>query len=495
MPPDIALVHALFISKDPVEQKIMTPYFPLGLMYLAAVVRQRGYAVEMFDCAFRQDYAEFEEYMRRVRPPVVGITALATVRRNALILADIAHRHGATVVLGGSDPTGAPERYLSYKGSGGEFPVDAVVFKEGEKTVVELADYLFRRGDYAPHLRDIAGLRLRGRDGQMVATAPRPLIPCLDSLPFPARDLVDWDAYRDAWRAAHGYWSLSIIHSRGCPYACSWCQKAVFGRTYRSRSPADAAEEMRHIKQTYQPDHVRVVDDVTGVGGKWVFEWRDALLARDAVVSFECLSRVNLVDKEMLGALKEAGCRKIFFGAESGSQKVLDAMNKEITVSQIEQAAALCRRMGIQTYFYMMVGYPGEEWEDLRLSVKLLRETRPDEFSTTIAYPLPGTEFHEQVRDRLGFAGDCAPDWTHTAENRLLFQRGRYGTWFYRRVIRWFHNEWENAWLQAGRRVSLIEWLKVQVGLWRDRIVVNMLAWAQGPAATRFYADDGGSGE
>jgi len=495
MPPDVTLVHALFIDKDPVERKIMTPYFPLGLMYLAAVLRERGYEVEMFDCAFRQDYAEFERYMRRTRPPVVGITALATVRNNALALAEIAHEHGATVVLGGADPTGAPERYLGYRGSGGEYPVDAVVFKEGERTAVELADHLFRRGDCARDLRDVAGLRLRGPEGRGVATAARPFVPDLDDLPFPARDLVDLDAYRDAWRKAHGYWSLGIINSRGCPYACTWCQKAVFGRSYRTRSPANAAEELRQIKETFEPDHLRIVDDVTGVGRRWISDWRDEVVARDAVTSFECLSRANLIDEELVGALKDAGCRKIFLGAESGSQKVLDAMNKEITVDQVRRAAVLCRRAGIETYLYMMVGYPGEEWADLRLSVDLLRETLPDEFSTTIAYPLPGTAFYEQVRDRLGFEGDCVPDWTYSAENRLLFQRDRHNTWFYRRVIRWFHDEWKDAWLRAGRRASLIEWLKIKIGLWRDRALVSVLARMQGAAAIRFRPTESASGD
>jgi anaerobic magnesium-protoporphyrin IX monomethyl ester cyclase len=486
MPPDITLVHPLFIDKDPVEREIMTPYFPLGLMYLAAVLRQHGYTVEMFDCAFHQDYDVFEQYMRQTRPRVVGITALTTVRRSALVLADIAHRYGATVIAGGADPTASPERYLFHTGSGGELPVDAVAFKEGEMTMLALADHVFRRGDHAQALDDIAGLRLRGDDGQVIATAPRPFIPELDSLPFPARDLVDLDAYRAAWRKAHGYWSLSIIHTRGCPYACTWCQKAVFGRTYRARSAHSAADEMRHIKEAYAPDRVRVVDDVTGIGQAWLSTWRDAILARDALIPFECLSRVNLATEEMLTTLKDAGCRKVFFGAESGSQKVLDAMNKEITVAQIHEAANLCRRLGIEMYFYMMVGYPGETWADLRQSVRLLRQTRPDEFSTTIAYPLPGTAFYEQVRDRPGFEGDCPPDWTHSAENRLLFQRSRYNTYFYRRVIRWFHNEWKDAWLRAGKQAAPTERFKTVIGLWRDRALVNLLARLPSATHTRF---------
>jgi radical SAM superfamily enzyme YgiQ (UPF0313 family) len=489
--PDITFVHALFIEKDPIEQKIMTPYFPLGLMYLASVLRQKVYSVEMFDCAFRCDYSEFEDYMKRVRPPVVGITALITVRRHALILAEIAKRYGAQVIMGGPDPTGIPDRYLLYKASDGTHPVDVVVFDEAELTIGELADHLFQRGDYIRDIHDIAGLRLRGEDGKIIATGPRPLISDLDSIPLPARDLVDYEPYKENWRKAHGYWSLSIINTRGCPYSCAWCQKAVFGRTYRSRSAANSAEEIALIKRTYNPDQLRVVDDITGVNKAFVPKWRDEIVKRDAVIPFECLTRVNLATEEMLTALHEAGCRKIFFGAESGSQKVLDAMHKGAKVPQIYRAAELCKKIGISTYFFMMVGYLTEELEDLKLSAKLLRETLPDEFSTTIAYPLPGTTFYEQVRDRLMFDADWMLDWDYTAENKLLFKRGKYNTQFYRWVGRWLHKEWEDARLRAGHSYTIQEKAEIEAGLLLSRAMVQILAHLPSAATIQFQPAEG----
>jgi len=489
--PDITLVHALFVNKDPIERKLMTPYFPLGIMYLAATLRERGYEVEMFDCAFREDYDEFEDYMRRVRPPVVGITALVTVRRNALILAEIAHRYGSRVIMGGSDPTGIPQRYLLHRDSAGAFPVDAVVYGEGESTVGELADHLFQRENHIRDLQDIAGLRLRGDDGQVIATAPRPFIQDLDGIPFPARDLVDLDSYREAWKKAHGIWSLSIINTRGCPYDCAWCQKSAFGRSYRARSAADSAEEMRLIKQSFAPDQVRVVDDITGISKSWVLAWRDELVKREATIPFECLTRVNLVDDEMLGALVEAGCKRAFVGAESGSQKVLDAMSKGARVEQIYDAARALKKAGIESNFYMMVGYPGEEWADLLLSVRLLRQALPDAFSTTIAYPLPGTRFYEQVRDRLMFEGDWDVSWDYTAENKLLFQRGRYNSAFYLWVVRWFHKEWEDARMQAGKEPGTLRGLKIKAGLWRSRALVRLLGALPSASTVRFFPTEG----
>lgn len=357
--------------------------------------------------------------------------------------------------------------------------------------MLELADFLLGNSPPADRLEEVPGLRLRGPDGRVVATAPRPFITDLDRLPFPARELVDLDAYRRTWRKAHGYWSVSIINTRGCPYACAWCQKAVFGRTHRSRSPANSAEEMRQIKQTYNPDFLRVVDDITGVNRRWVLEWRDEVLARDAVIPFECLTRVNLATEEMMRALKEMGCRRVYFGAESGSQKVLDAMKKGIRVRQIYEAAALCKGLGIETYFFMMVGYPGEDLEDLELSVKLLRETLPDIFSTTIAYPLPGTPFYEQVRERLMFDSEWNIDWDYTAQNRLLFRREKYDTRFYRWVIRWFQKEWEDARLRAGWRPPFWRRLRVWVGLHLTRLMLRLLACWPARPTIRFHPAEG----
>jgi len=499
--PDILLANALFLSKDPVERRIMTPYFPLGLLYLAATLREHNYGVAMFDGTFEPDYDSFEQAMQQYQPRIVGLTALITTRANALKLAEIAKKHGAFVIFGGPDPTGKPEAYLRHANPQGQRVVDLVVWDEGENTLIELMNHLTGRvPDSVPltsdehdwpidSLASIAGLRYLNAQGELYSTPHRPPIDDMDSIPFPARDLIDVDAYRRAWTDAHGYWSLSTINTRGCPYACTWCQKGIFGRSYRSRSAANAAEEMRLIKTQYQPDQIRVVDDITGVDRKWVFAWRDEVAKQDAAIPFECLSRVNLVDVPLLEALKEIGCKKIYFGAESGSQKVLNAMKKGTKVDQIYRAADVCREVGIALYFFMMVGYPGEEMEDLQASVKMLTQAQPDTFSTTIAYPLPGTEFYNQVRDRIMHDGD---DWAFTAENRLLFKRGRYNTFFYRWVQLWFNKEWETARIQSGRAKPSIQrkvWTFAALQL--SRTVVKVLARLPGGGGVEFQPAPG----
>jgi anaerobic magnesium-protoporphyrin IX monomethyl ester cyclase len=481
--PDIMLVNPLFVSKDPVEKKLMTPYFPLGLLYLASVLKQNNYSVAMFDGTFEADYDCFEQAMIEYKPKIVGLTALITTRNNALKLAEIGKKHGAYVIFGGPDPTGKPEAYLRHVDEHGQRVVDLIVWDEGEVTIIELMDHLTGRNTATP-LSQIQGLRYLNEHDELVSTLRRPAIDDMDSIPFPDRELIDVEAYRHHWTAAHGYWSLSMINTRGCPYSCTWCQKGIFGRSYRSRSAANAAEEMALLKELYNPDQIRVVDDITGVDRKWVFEWRDEVVKRNASIPFECLSRVNLVDVPMLNALKDIGVRKIYFGAESGSQKVLNAMKKGSKVEQIYRAVEACRQTGVSTYFFMMVGYPGEEMEDLQLSVKMLTETQPDTFSTTIAYPLPGTEFYQQVRDRIMHDGD---DWAFTAENKLLFQRGKYNTVFYRWVQMWFHKEWEVSRVRSGRdRLSLYRRTRNLLGLYLSRAIVKLLARLPGNQGVEF---------
>jgi len=472
---DVMLVNPLFLKDDPVESRLMTPYFPLGLLYLAAVLRDAGYTVSIFDAMFEESDEAFLRALEREKPQIVGLGVLATVRRAALRLAGLAKASGATVLVGGADPTARPDVYLHHQ-LDGRHAVDVAVIGEAEETVLHLLPPLLRSGASPDVLSTVDGIAYRGGSGEIVQTERRPLIGDVDALPFPARDLLSIEDYRRAWRDHHGRFSLSIIATRGCPYGCTWCQKSVFGRSFRPRSPESVAEELDLVKRQFGPDQIRIVDDVMGIDRDWVRAFHDAVLQRDAVIPFECLSRVDLMDGEMARLLKEIGCRRIHFGAESGAQRVLDRMNKGITVKQIEAAAALCRRVDIETYFYMMVGYPGETWSDLLRSVRLLRETLPGEFSTTIAYPLPGTRFYEEVRDRLKADDAADPDWRHTAENRVLFKRGPLSTAFYRRVIRWYHSEWQDARIQAGSSASLPARLKAKLGLWRDRILVRVLS-------------------
>jgi radical SAM superfamily enzyme YgiQ (UPF0313 family) len=272
----------------------MSPYFPLGLLYLAAYVREHHFSVTVFDGTFASDNRAFADALEEHQPRVVGLTAVLPNRNSALSLARMAHAFGATVVLGGPDPTREPATYLA------EPAVDIVVHHEGEETLVELLGVLCHDDGRRQDLQEIRGLALRATDGELVITPPRPYIGELDELPLPARDLIDVDRYLEVWRDENGYASLSISVSRGCPYGCEWCQDAVNGPELRQRSPENVAAEMKALKERFQIDRLRVVDDVDGISREWLEAWAAAAEAQNAAIPFEALFDLKRQDIPLL---------------------------------------------------------------------------------------------------------------------------------------------------------------------------------------------------
>ena len=290
----ILLCHPLFLSLNPEEQALKSPYFPLGLLYLAGYVRAQGHTVAVFDGTFEEDASAFSTRLAAEKPDLVGISALLPLREMALTLAADAKAAGALTILGGPDPTKDPTYYL-------QFPqVDMVVHHEGEQTL----DALLRLIDAGPLTPELLagepGIAYRDAAGTPVVNQPRPLIENLDELPLPARDLIDMNRYLDTWRAENGYSSLTISTSRGCPYGCDWCQDSVHGQTFRQRSPQSVVAEMKQLKETYDIDRLRVVDDVDGIERDWVEGWADAAAAADAAIPFEALYDLERQDLPML---------------------------------------------------------------------------------------------------------------------------------------------------------------------------------------------------
>jgi radical SAM superfamily enzyme YgiQ (UPF0313 family) len=290
----ILLCNPVFLSQSPAEQAVKSPYFPLGLLYLAGYLRERGHTVAVFDGTFEAGEAAFERALQEHRPEVVGLTALLPTKETALRLAHTAYDFGATVILGGPDPTREPEAYLARP------QVDLVVHHEGELTVAALLD-LIDQGNLNPAtLSQEPGVAFRDEAGQAVVNPPRPFIQDLDDLPFPARDLIDMDKYLDTWRSENGYASLTIATSRGCPYGCDWCQDAVHGPAFRQRSPESVVAEMKRLKETYQIDRLRLVDDVDGLDRQWLEQWAEAAQEARAEIPFEALNDLDRQDIPML---------------------------------------------------------------------------------------------------------------------------------------------------------------------------------------------------
>ena len=440
---DILLAHAYFLKYDVIERRVMKPYPPLGILYLSAFLKRQGFSVEVFDATF-QDFGDFEDSLKRVRPRIVGIYANIITRENVLRLAQIARANGVEFVLaGGPDASEWCDHYFA---SG----VDIIGLNEGELTLQELIPWLQQRG--MENIEQVKGIVFL-KNGRVHRTPPRPAIADLDSLPWPDRDVLNLDEYFQAWKSHHGQSSVSLITARGCPFHCAWCSSEVFGHTHRQRSPKDVVDEMVMLKKRYNPDIMWISDDVLTINKSWTRAFVREVKERGAQHPYECLSRVDLVDYEILGGLRETGCFRVWYGAESGSQKVLDSMRKGTTVAQVREAARLTKQAGMQAGFFILLGYPDETTADIRMTIDFIKDTNPDVVGTSVAFPIKGTEFYQRVEKRI------IPDenWSSRNQNKLLF-KGKYPQLYYWFAVRWLVKEVnvDRMWRQKQRPYSKI---------------------------------------
>lgn len=420
---DILLAHGYFLSLDALEQRVMRPHPPLGLLYLSSHLKQRGLCVGVFDATF-QSLQDFAATLDRERPPVVGIAVNLMTKRNALTMIAIAKQKGAKVVIGGPDP---PHHAAAYLKAG----ADVVVIGEGEQTLEELIGVLRSRGDLAA----VNGIVFMSADGAMVRTPPRSLLPDLDRQPYPDRDAIDLPRYLGAWRQRHGVGTVSLITARGCPYTCTWCSRSVFGETHRRRSVTNVADEAEAIVERYRPERLWYADDVFAIHRTWTINYAAELERRRLRMPFECISRAERIDDDVADALQSLGCFRVWIGSESGSQRVLDAMKRKVSVGQVHDAAQRLRRRGIEVGMFIMLGYDGERVEDLQATVDHLKRTAPDIFLTTVSYPIKGTPYYEQVADRL-----VPQEWA-AGTDRDLVVKGRPVKTYYDFARRWMTAE------------------------------------------------------
>ncbi|HEU0052764.1 MAG TPA: radical SAM protein [Longimicrobium sp.] len=435
----ILVAHSYFLVDDPKQVEKMRPYPPLATLLTAAVLRERGHRVALFDAMLSPGVEEFGEMVARERPKVVAIvedsfnflTKMCTLRMReaTLEMIRLAGAAGARVVVNGSDASDRPALYLAAG-------ADAVLLGDPESGVPELAELWLSTS--APRLDDVAGLALpAARAGEPVRrTRTRPAVRDLDALPFPAWDLVDAERYRRAWVGAHGRLSWNVVTSRGCPYGCNWCAKPLFGRRYDQRSPASAAEELRLLRDTVGPGHLWFADDIFGLTAEWIRDFAAEVEKRGARTPFMIQTRVNLMRPDTVAALAAAGAEEVWLGVESGSQRILDAMDKGTRVEQARAATRVLRRHGIRACWFIQLGYLGEEWEDVLATRDLIRDERPDDIGVSVSYPLPGTKFHDKVREQLG----RKQNWVDTGDLAMLFH-GTYTTAFYRRLRDALHDE------------------------------------------------------
>ena len=443
----ILFSHSYFLRFDPKQWATGQPYPPLATLGAAALMRQHGYQVSLFDTMFAEEPEELMDRLLGEQPDFFVLyddgfnyltkMCLTNMRDAAIRMIGLAKQQGCQVIISSSDST---DHYREYLEAGADF----VLLGEGEQTLVELIDGIragrkdFSRVEGLAYLTvDMQREALPGPKGEplVMRTPPRKVMKELDALPLPAWDLVDMESYREIWMRHHGYFSLNIGTTRGCPFKCNWCAKPIYGNRYNARSAGHVVRELKWLKEIGQFDHIWFCDDIFGLKPGWVEEFANLVEKEGLRFSFKIQSRADLLLQEnYVRSLARAGCDNVWMGAESGSQKILDAMDKGIRVDQIYGATRLLREHGIRPSFFIQFGYPGETKEDIRQTIHMIRELLPDSLGISVSYPLPGTVFHERVKAELS----AKANWTDSDELQLLF-RNTYSPPFYKQLHRYVH--------------------------------------------------------
>jgi radical SAM superfamily enzyme YgiQ (UPF0313 family) len=455
---DLLLTHGYFLYADPKELQILKPYVPLGILYLCSHLRNKGFDVDVFDTTF-SSFDALRSRLQTEKPSVLGIYANLMTRKNVVEILGIARAAGWRTVVGGPEPGAYISEYL-------EAGADVVVLGEGEVTMENLLPALGsgNRLDLQSKLRAVSGIAFVDEAGHVYQTSPREQIANIDAQPWPARDAVDVQRYVDTWRKAHGKGSLSFITARGCPYHCRWCSHQVFGKTHRRRKPVAVVDEVEWLLNTYKPDMVWIADDVFTIHHGWLRAYAAEMRKRGLRIPFECISRGDRINAEIADLLAELGCFRVWIGSESGSQKILDAMQRGVTVQQVQSAVDLCKSRGIQTGMFLMWGYEGEELEDIEATIEHVKRSDPDIFLTTVAYPIKGTPYYSQIKSSL----IQLKAWGQSSDRDLTVQ-GRRSSEFYGYADRLLQNEVQLARIQRrGADEATQSELRQQVSALRE---------------------------
>ena len=433
----ILFTHSYFLRLDPKQWSIGKPYAPLGTLFAASLMREKGYAVSVFDSMFCDHPEEIVAALEKNISNIFVIyddgfnyltkMCLSNMRDAALKMIELAKEKGCTVIISSSDATDHFETYLN-KGA------DFILMGEAEYTLLELCETLNKNeNDYSR----IQGLAFK-QHGNIIKTQRRAVITDLDELPLPAWDLIDLVPYQESWVKHAGYFSINVATTRGCPFKCNWCAKPIYGNRYNSRSPENVINELKLLKEKYQFDHIWFCDDIFGLKPGWVNDFAILAERENLQFKFKIQSRADLlVQDNYVAALSRAGCDNVWMGAESGSQKILDAMDKGITVEQIAASVKLLKQYRIKASFFIQFGYIGETKNDISLTVKMINKLLPYEIGISVSYPLPGTLFYEKVKMQL----ETKTNWTDSDEMALLFQN-TYRPAFYKQLHRYVHKSY-----------------------------------------------------
>jgi len=431
----VLFTHSYFLQFDPKQVAHAQPYPPLGTILAAALLREHNFSVQLFDTMFAHSPDEITNALNTFKPDVLVVyddgfnyltkMCLSNMREAAFKMQQLARQQGCRVIMTSSDAADHYEKYLNHG-------ADFVIIGEAEHTLLDLAKALQQN---KADLSNIFGLAFY-TNGRLVKTAKRAISKKLDELPLPAWDLVDITPYKKVWLSKHGYFSINVATTRGCPYKCNWCAKPMYGDAYNMRSPQHVVNELNYLKEKFSFDHIWFCDDIFGLKRSWVTEFASLVNKQQLKFRYKIQSRADLlVQERYVEDLAASGCDEVWMGAESGSQKILDAMDKGTTIEQIKTARELLKRYRIKAAFFLQFGYPGETMSDIQKTITLVKDTMPDDLGISVSYPLPGTPFYENVKSQLSHK----TNWTDSDELALLF-RNTYPPAFYKILHRLVHS-------------------------------------------------------
>lgn len=443
--------HSYYYKLDPKQWKAGTPYPPIGTAYAASFLRENGYTVSLFDVGLKDKPDEIENIIKNENPNYLVLfddgfnyltkMCLTNMREAAFNMMKYGKQNNCIVIVCSSDSTDHYEQYLM---EGADF----VLLGEGEQTLLELLNTLDKKEDH----NNLKGIAYSNGEN-IVKNPPREVIRDLDILPNPAWDLIDVDAYRKVWQNNGNKFTLNIATTRGCPYKCNWCAKPIYGQRYNSRSPKRVVDEIEFIINNYGVNKFWMCDDIFGLKPQWVQEFRDELNSRNISIKYKIQSRADLLLKEdNIDALVESGLKEVWIGAESGSQKILDAMDKGTTIQQIKESTELLQKKGVRVAFFLQFGYLGETKKDVDATINMLQEFMPDDIGVSVSYPLPGTPFYDKVSSQLGNKAN----WTDSDDLALMF-KNEFNQEFYKTLHRYVH--------KFFRRLQIKKHLKTNSGL------------------------------
>ncbi len=415
----VLFTHSYFLKLDPKQYKLQQPYAPLGTLYAAAMAREGGHAVQLHDSMFAGGPEGIAPVITSFKPDVLVIyddgfnyltkMCLTNMREAAFGMCRMGEEYGCKVICSSSDSTDHSADYL-HKGA------DVIITGEGERTLMELLQMTEKGAD---NYSEINGIVYRDKNGTVVKTPARKLMTDLDELPLPAWDLLDITPYKEAWTKKYGYFSINVATTRGCPFKCNWCAKPIYGNRYNIHSPEYVVNELKVLKEMFGFERVWFCDDIFGLKPGWVKKFAALVHEQGLQFRFKIQSRADLLlEDEQAEALADAGCEIVWMGAESGSQKILDAMDKGTTIRQVHDATMALRKRGVKSAYFIQFGYPGETMEDIGLTLKMIKENKPDDIGISVSYPLPGTKFYERVKAEL----TQKKNWTDSDDLEIMFR-------------------------------------------------------------------------